>query len=541
MPQLNKPRRALRAGTSEPVRVAIVIAPSGGGTDRIPPLGAMNLASYAQQALGDSVRIEVHDFSGHDEGDTGALERVLSMEPDVVGFSIYSSGIRAAAAWAEYIARHRPDAIVVAGGAHVTLTWAEFTKRWGRIFDFTIAGDGDEPFSALLAVLRNGVFSSDDALRIPGLGYLSDGGEIVLNPLGASLAPSRWVSPFRAAVYRHSPPLVFTDRTDRRVRKAVALVTSRSCPLRCTFCAIVAMPGKWRAAPSENVVGWLVEEHRARPFEHVYFMDANFFVDPRRVRALVQMLSHALPGVTWSASSTVEMFLRMEADVPFLIQHGLRLVEMGVESGSARQLRILGKKATVEHNVRAIRLVQRYGLQLGLDFIMFYPQQTIDEIRENLLFLRMVDLTQEETFDHYFNTLELYPGTPLRAHYEEQLGIRFDFDELPRPETLFADPLVANVHRLFVKNFVHRYLGRIQALLGRLNTAVRRLDDTHRVQRARIEVASLRHVPFKVLWALCDAPASETLEDAAPWLREFDDYSAEMGTLTLDAETEVFS
>jgi radical SAM superfamily enzyme YgiQ (UPF0313 family) len=80
-------------------------------------------------------------------------------------------------------------------------------------------------------------------------------------------------------------------------------------------------------------------------------MDANFFVRRDRVLAFSSGLHRLFNGkVTWSSSSTVGYLLKIQDALPTLVIQGLRLVELGIESGSQRQLNYMNKKVTVEKN-----------------------------------------------------------------------------------------------------------------------------------------------------------------------------------------------
>jgi len=87
---------------------------------------------------------------------------------------------------------------------------------------------------------------------------------------------------------------------------------------------------RWRACTANQLLSWLLEEYKGNKFEHVYLMDANFFVKPARVRDFAKGLSELLPGVTWSTSSTINYIIQMKDDFPLLIKQGLRLVEVGI-------------------------------------------------------------------------------------------------------------------------------------------------------------------------------------------------------------------
>jgi radical SAM superfamily enzyme YgiQ (UPF0313 family) len=402
------------AYTRTALRVAMLACPYGDGPERIAPLGAMSVLSHAQAALGERIETMVFDFSSAVPDDLAALEPLLAWRPDVVGVPVYTNQVAIVDAWVAAVRRNLPNAVLVAGGSRPTLTATTYLARRAGLFDLLIRGDGEEPMTELLR--RR--LADHPGLDVPGATLLQPNGAVRHLPDSVPTAPDHMTDPFLVPIRHCNEELVFTDPRTGLSRSAIALASSRSCPLRCSFCAIIAMPGKWRAVPTERLMDWLCAAHRRDPFEHVYFMDANFFVVPARVREIASFLERRLPGVTWSASSTVGMLLKVAADLPALRRSGLRMVEMGIEAGSQRQLRFLNKQATVAQNLAAVRALQRHGIAIGVDFIMFYPDQTLEELRENLSFLRQADLTLQEDTGHLFNTLVLYPGTPIRDLYE---------------------------------------------------------------------------------------------------------------------------
>lgn len=210
----------------------------------------------------------------------------------------------------------------------------------------------------------------------------------------------------------------------------------------------------------------------------------------------------------------------MEDDIPKLAEQGLRLVEMGIESGSKKQLDFLNKNATVADNLKAIRILQKSSIAIGLDFIMFYPDQEVSEIRDNLIFILKARLTQQEVFDHYLNLLILYPGTPLRAQKERELNVEFDHDDLPDSESLIKDEKVRHIYRLFIHDFVEHHLARLHRAITGLQAKIVNLTkqgaSAEFTAPFRLQLVLLRHIPFKVLWYLTEAVDFSSLEIAVP-------------------------
>ena len=235
-------------------------------------------------------------------------------------------------------------------------------------------------------------------------------------------------------------PLRFYDRAERRVRAATALVTSRSCPFNCSFCAIILIGRKWRRASPAKVVADLaaLETSAHERYEHVYFMDANFFVSAQRAVEIAEALQRFRPGMTFSFSTRVNQLLRGSQLLPELRRLGLRAVELGIESGSDAALQRFGKDTRAEQNAEAVARLRELGIHLILDFIMFDAEASLSDLTANLAFIEDNALDSYVPWDHLFSYMTPYLGTQIRSRYEELLNKHFDEDEYPHRVSCFS-------------------------------------------------------------------------------------------------------
>ncbi len=506
------------------MKIRLVAPPYSSAPELVPPLGLLSIASYLKSSLTElPLDIQVIDCAGVDVNDYDVPDQIIRDNVDVVGFPVYSQYVSVVTKWASYIKERSPNIILIAGGPHVSLTWKHFTNRWGHLFDYTIAGDGEIPFTSLI----NSLAAKNRPMEIPGLGWLSESKELINCGLpGPQLPAENWPNPFDAELITlaKSRP-VFIDPFNGQKRDAVTLVNSRSCPMRCSFCSIITVSQKWIAADVNDVIKWLEFEYSRKPFEHIYFLDANFFVQSKRVCEIAELIRERLPGVTWSALSTVLMFLKMKSYIPLLIDCGLRMVELGIESGSQRQLDIMQKDCKVEKNFEAVNVLQQYGLRIGLDYIMFYPEQTIEDLQDNLSFLIDSGLvSQLDDFDHYFNALILYPGTPLRHKYSKLFEKELDPDFVPPCDDLFVDESIKSIYRLTME-FCKHHMGWIKQGVKNIRTLITEMDSHDldpitykRAQKLRLDFISLKHLPLKVIWHLIDHHNYDSIAEAMPQL-----------------------
>ena len=167
----------------------------------------------------------------------------------------------------------------------------------------------------------------------------------------------------------------------------------------------------------------IIDLHAVAPFGHVYFVDANFAVSAKRTLAFSRALHKWNPTITWSGTATADLILRHADVLPEIGRLNCAHLEIGIESGSESQLARYNKRTSLSDNVNAIRLLRRCGISLGLDFIMFDPETTIGELRQNLTFLHQAELFGTSPPACLFNSMRLYPGTPARTRYIEMLEL----------------------------------------------------------------------------------------------------------------------
>ncbi|MCD5989425.1 radical SAM protein [Pseudomonas sp. CDFA 553] len=504
------------------IKLALVALPYGEGPQKVMPLGLQNISAYLNKKNSD-VDVRIFDYSELQLLDTDRLSGLISWDPTMVGFSVYSSNVMAAKQWAEQVKLYLPSSFIFCGGPHISLAAEAFLRYTGETFHVALVGEGE--YSTLLLIEEFLIKQKQDLPKktkqgqayelnfeaVPNAVWLDNYGVSHTSQKCKNQLPANeWENPLLDYATSDIQGLYYTDRRDGVRRKAIAFTSSRGCPLACSFCAIVAADKdgpKWRAAEASTLLAWLEEAAQTYNFEHVYMMDANFFVRKDRVLEFSDGLYRLFKGrVTWSSSSTVGYLLKVQDALPTLVTQGLRLVELGIESGSQSQLDYMNKKVTVEKNISAVRALQENGVALGLDFIMFYHDQTPREILENLLFILRAGLTEHESLDHYFNIMMLYPGTPVRETLELRLGYTLPLYELPDSRLFIQNHEVSLIYNSFIDGFAKKYLTRLEAAISKNLLKIRSGTDEYTRAYYSLLNVYLLHLPFKILWSLSRNP-----------------------------------
>ncbi|MGB7549182.1 MAG: radical SAM protein, partial [Terracidiphilus sp.] len=147
---------------------------------------------------------------------------------------------------------------------------------------------------------------------------------------------------------------------------------------------------------------------------------------------------------------------------------GLFRVFLGVENHSADGLKSLGKGTTVEQNRRALNLLRAAKLHATFNLLMFGPDTTFDQLRENIASIR-----EFGDMPVNFGRVEVYSGTPLERDLRHRGRLKGDFFGYHYE---IADPLVQNIFEIFRAVFTERNF----QVTG-MNFAAMKLDYYHQI------------------------------------------------------------
>jgi radical SAM superfamily enzyme YgiQ (UPF0313 family) len=374
----------------------------------------------------------------------------------VVGLSVVSQVIATAAALAERVKSLAPGTLVIVGGYHPTFADRAILEDFAAI-DLCVRGEGEQTIVELMEHWQ-AAGAANPPLR-PGqidwghiLGVTwREGEQIIANPsrpnntsLDALPFPARDLLP---PLHAYAP---YADTVAGTMRRKASMISSRGCPFHCNFCSIIAFYGDaggkpWRGRSVDNVVAEMVELADRDGASHFEFQDDNFFVRADRALAIVERYAQTGRDFSFAFLTRADQVVKGERYFPALRRAGLRYVSVGIESGSEASLERMVKQTGVEINRRALQILHDNDVAAQVEFIMFEPGSTLDDLRDNLRFIE-----QQGLFGYFppliFSKLLLMPGTPAREQYERERGVHGSIHQsLPYD---FGDPRVSDLFDL---------------------------------------------------------------------------------------------
>ena len=260
-------------------------------------------------------------------------------------------------------------------GFFPTLMWRDILEQVPAV-DYVVVGEPEETLVELNRGIKGGTEAQVEglALRVQGKATLA-GIRPAIDP------PDRLPFPLR--------PSLATEET-------ICVLASRGCYNHCSFCLIPTLnEGRyfWRGRTPENVAA---EISQLIPLgkKNFYFVDPNFIGPGKAGKDRAVRLGRILAGL----GITFGMETRANDITPSLmrtlVDAGLTTLLLGLESGSPQILRRLCKHTSIPQNEKAISMVREVGLEPEIGFIMFEAGSTLEDLAQNLNFLKRNRLLQ---------------------------------------------------------------------------------------------------------------------------------------------------
>lgn len=423
-----------------------------------PPLGILYLASHLNAR---GIRTRVFDTTFEERARFEAL--VAQARPPVVG--IYVNLLTRVSAlrmiqWAKAC-----GARVVLGGPEPAAYSAEYLRRGA---DVIVVGEGERTLEELLPRLdREGPHRLHD---VRGVVFRDETGRVVETPPRPYLQDlDAQPFPDRAAV---DIPRYLAVWRARHGRGAVSLITARGCPYTCTWCSHGVFGYTHRRRSPGNVADELEALVATYRPDMVWYADDVFTINHRWLGEYARQLERRGLRVAFE-TITREDRLNEEV-VRTLAEMGCVRIWLGAESGSQRILEAMQRGTNAARLVEMVRLLQRYGIAVGLFVMLGYEGETLADIDATVAHLKAA------APDEFLTTIA-YPikGTPYYDQVASRLLARQPWERSSDRALEVAGRPSGRFYRFATRYVVgevarhrlraaapHRYLARGKALLN---------------------------------------------------------------------------
>jgi radical SAM superfamily enzyme YgiQ (UPF0313 family) len=308
---------------------------------------------------------------------------------DVFGFSMvfntYVSGLKLAG----FIKNKYSSSLIVAGGAHVTLS-----AGIDPIFDVSFKGEAENTIKIFTQDFKKNTVSSKYVSEIP-----TDLDTVYPD---RSILPDEYI--------RTSS--IFTDSLSYTSNGSTSIMFSRGCPYSCTFCASPKIYGrKVRFRSVESIVREIKDIVNVYGIRQFRVQDDTFTLNISYVRKLSSALKNL--GIFYRCSTRVNHV--NDESIRLLYESGCREIGIGIEAADNLVLEKLQKQITVEQAEEAIACIRKYPITLRCFFMVGTPFDSFELYEKNIAFI-----DKHKIENAMFANFIPFPGTDLydrKEHY----------------------------------------------------------------------------------------------------------------------------
>lgn len=164
----------------------------------------------------------------------------------------------------------------------------------------------------------------------------------------------------------------------------MAVYSSRSCPFQCSFCAETTYWGKFRVIKARQVVNQLQELFQRH--NHRLFLMCDSLLNPV-ITDLAQELLHGTISFYWDGYLRIDNQV-CDSEKTFLWRRGgFYRARIGIESGSLKVLRLMGKKITLQQVKKALANLAESGIKTTTYWVIGHPGETEEDFQQTLTLL----------------------------------------------------------------------------------------------------------------------------------------------------------
>ena len=299
--------------------------------------------------------------------------------------------------------------------------------------DFCVLSEGEIIFTNFVRAVEQGVRSKRDFLGVKGLVYLDDDGKLVNTGYEEQLPKQEvydfdwedleqssriehfFPDPEHAPAWGYAYWSSISDRTAARIgtpqgKKMATIVTHKGCVARCTFCH------RWdrgvRYIPVDILIQRILYVMDKYNVGFICLAGENFGSDRRWTMELCEKIKPL--NIIWRVGG-IRTNTVTEDMIEAMKDAGCVCLIYGMETGSAKMLKVMEKNLDLARNYEAMRWTIDAGLYTAVQLVLGMPGESPETIAETVEFTKWaLTLNPGQNSNSVsINYAEALPGTPL--------------------------------------------------------------------------------------------------------------------------------
>jgi radical SAM superfamily enzyme YgiQ (UPF0313 family) len=415
---LHKPSlRRLAANPHVCLAAPSISIPLGMAKRCIPPIGLAMIAGSLEEA---GIQVSMVDLvvEGYEQEEMlpdGMLryglnartsaERILDLNPSLIGMSVlFSTDLDNLMELCVEIRRRNSDAILVIGGLHASIYARDVWVRSQEyclannltepLIDYIVRGEGEHRLVRLIADLCEGIVDvrSDGLVGISAEGFFENYQFGTISNLDALAHPAYHLLPMER-YFGINIPFSPVPRGDR----VMQVLTSRGCPVSCSFCASTNLYKVYRTRTVSGIIEEVRRWKEIYGIDEVQFADDNLLLDKRRARHLFTEFADL--GLPWCTPNGIMVNTLDEDLISLLHASGLYQITLSLDSGNVRTLKEHHHKPVDLSKVPSLaEKCREFGIFVHVTLVVGMPGESMEDVEETFEYVKSLPVCSVSTF-----------------------------------------------------------------------------------------------------------------------------------------------
>jgi anaerobic magnesium-protoporphyrin IX monomethyl ester cyclase len=346
---------------------------------RLPPIGLMYVAAALEKA---GFEVQMLDNYLMKKPINEIKQLVTNLNPQIIGITCGSATYTRCIETAKAIKEVLPSCKIVVGGWHASYVPDSLLSN--PEIDYVVMGEGERAITQLATCIING--NEPAAMSIAGVAYRRQRINIKNPP---KFIENMDEIPFPA---RHLLPLELYDRTIEylNVKPADVMSISRGCVYNCGFCETKKLWGNiCRTFSPQRVIDEIQDLQNKYGTKGLYFINDNFTLRKNQTVELCNLMIKNKMDLEWVCDTRVDLVNQELLEK--MSKAGCKTIWFGVESGSQRILKRIGRNTTLEQIENAFKLCRKNKIQTACSFMLGVPDETLKDMEVSLKFAKKLN------------------------------------------------------------------------------------------------------------------------------------------------------
>lgn len=288
---------------------------------------------------------------------TEAIDKLVEMKPDVVGFSVYYISEEPTKWMCQELKRRLPNVKIAVGGPNVHKSWFKIEPY----YDYVVVGEGEQNLLVLLEDVEAG--NQRDTPLI-----LNQPEDERININGLPM-----------------PDYESIDFNQYELPNGVNSEISRGCTAKCTFCEETHF-WKYRQRQAVDLIDEVEWLYYNKGTDVIWFIDSLINGNPKELRAFAVALKEKDLKVRWTGYARCDGRMNLEY-LKDLADGGCIMFNFGCESGSQKVLDDMAKGVTIKEMEQNFIDCKEVGIWCATNWIVGFPTEDFQDYADTMTFI----------------------------------------------------------------------------------------------------------------------------------------------------------